>query len=194
MTLSAFPHKNYYFNTGLEALQELKRFRTTDLNAFHMVNLTQWSLKEVISSLWMENPGSRKLIIISNTQLLPLAKYYKIKNNNVLSICEESESLKVLGDFCSGRDIGKRDFYYKKPHLTENEFISLRCALNGVSAREQAKKLGVSTKTAFAFRYTLAKKLQVKKLSHLLAPVIRNFQNHDLRYSVLYKRKIYSSV
>lgn len=181
MNLSIFPHKNHYFNAGLEALQKLKNFHTSDLHAVIVVTLSQWSLKEVVSSPWMAYPGSGKIIIVSNSQLLPLAKYYKIKNSNILSICEESESLKVLSDFFRERKYREGGDYYKNPHLTENEFISLRFALNGVSAKEQGQEMGVSTKTAFALRYTLANKLQVKKLSHLSSSLSRNFRNYGLR-------------
>lgn len=187
MNLSAFPHKNYYFNAGLEALQGLKNFCTTGLHTVIVVNLNQWSLKEVVSSSWMESSDSGKVLIISNTRLFPLAKYYQNKNRNIIAICTESESLKVLGDFCSGRLMGKIDTDYPKPHLSEKEFISLRYALNGVSAKEQARSMGVCAKTAFAFRYNVAKKLQVKKLSHLLSPFSRSFRSYGLSISALKK-------
>ena len=185
MNLSAFPPKNYYFNSGLEALQGLTKTCTIGLHAVIVVNLTQWSLKEVVSSPWMENSASEKVLIVSNIRFFPLAKYYQFKNSNIVAICTESESLKVLGDFICGRLVEQGSNDYQKPHLTEKEFISLRYALDGVSAKEQAQEMGVCTKTVFAFRYNLAKKLQVKKLSHLLSSFSRSFRSYGLSISAL---------
>lgn len=182
MNLNVFPHKNHYFNVGLEALQGAKSSFTTDSDTVIVVNLTQWSLKEVVSSDRMENSDSEKILIISNAQLFPLAKYYKLINDNIIAICTESESMKVLRDICSNKVLTLRSTENTKPHLTEKEFVSLRYFLNGESARVQAEKMGVDIKTAFAFRYNLAKKLQVKKLSHLLSYSKRCSHNYGRNF------------
>lgn len=171
MNLSTFPLKNHYFNIGLESLWGLNSSYITNSGNIIVISLSQWSLRDVVSSTWLEKLDFGRILIISHSQFFPLARYYQLKNKNVIAICEESESVKVLDVLCLGYTLEQRETYYGKSHLTDKEFISLRYALNGVSAKEQAISMGLCTKTAFRFRDNVAKKLQVKKLSHLLCNI-----------------------
>lgn len=176
MNLRAFPHKNYYFNLGLESLEEVNIFCANDPHTIIVVNLNQWSLKDVVLSQCLESPNSGKVFLISAPQYTPLANYYRMKNKNIIAICQEAESIKALRSLLRDKVMAQTEFFYNKPRLTEREFISLYYLFNGVNARKQASFMGLCAKTVYAFRDKLAVKLQVRKLSHLLLPSYRAFR------------------
>lgn len=193
MNFITYPYTNNYFNIGLDALQVSDSLCASHSDTILVVSLSQWSLQDVVLSSWMETLNSVQIVIVFHTQLLPLARYYQHKNENIIAICHESESLKVLGDFCRGRLVVQSDTEDYKPHLTEKEFISLRYLLDGVSAKEQAHIMGIGTKTAFAFRYNLTQKLQLKRLSHILFPFSQDILRCNVRASFSTKRKKYTT-
>lgn len=120
-----------------------------------------------------------KIVIIFDSQFYSLAKYFQLENTNFVAICEESKSVKLLDVLCLGWSMEKRYTHYKRSHLTRKEFISLRYALNGISAKEQANSMGRCAKNAFRFRDNVAKKLQVKKLPHLLCNIKISIHGHN---------------
>ncbi|MBN1087241.1 hypothetical protein JNO12_23945 [Erwinia aphidicola] len=176
MNLKAFPHKNYYFNIGLESLEEVNGFCDTEADSIFVVNLNQWSLKDVVLSQCLENPDTGRIFLISASQYIPLANYYQMKNENIIAICQETESVKALRSLLHDKGVTQTDTSYKYPYLTEREFISLYYLFNGVNAHKQASFMGLCAKTVYTFRDKLAVKLQVKKLSHLLLPSYRAFR------------------
>lgn len=172
MNFSTFPLDNVYFNKGFEALWGLNSCLLINNNDVIVVSISSWSVKDVVSSAWIEKLEHGSIIIISHRRFLPLAKYYQRINKNVIEICEEADSVEVLYALCHGWSITRIPIRHEISHLTEKEFISLRYALDGVSAKEQAYSMGISPKTVFRFRDSLAKKLQVRKLSHLMYQTI----------------------
>lgn len=99
-----------------------------------------------------------------------------MKNENIIAICQETESVKALRSLLHDKGVTQTDTSYKYPYLTEREFISLYYLFNGVNAHKQASFMGLCAKTVYTFRDKLAVKLQVKKLSHLLLPSYRAFR------------------
>lgn len=174
MKISTFPLKNHYLNFGIEALWGVNSFNINDSEALMVISLSHWSLIDVVSSKWIENLVYEKIVIISHHQFLPLAGYYKRKNNNIIAIFEESESLKLMDVLCLGWSIEQPKNRFEMSCLTEGEFISLRYALNGVSIQEQARSMGVCTKTVFSYRDKIVKKLKVRKLAHLFCNTSRS--------------------
>lgn len=176
MNLRAFPHKNYYFNIGLESLEEVNGFCDTEADSIFVVNLNQWSLKDVVLSQCLESPDTGRIFLISSSQYIPLANYYQMINKNIIAICQEAESVMALRNLLRDKVVSQAVISYNYPHLTEREFISLYYLFNGVNAHEQASFMGLRAKTVYTFRDNLAVKLQVKKISHLLLPSYRAFR------------------
>ncbi|WP_336796228.1 hypothetical protein [Erwinia aphidicola] len=176
MKLRAFPHRNYYFNIGLKSLEGVNNFCATDSDTIFVVNLNQWSLKDVVLSQCLESPDTGRIFLISASQYMPLANYYQMKNKNIIAICQEGNSIKVLRKLLSNKFVAHTEISYQHPHLSEREFISLYYLFNGVNAHKQASSMGLCAKTVYTFRDKLAVKLQVKKLSHLLLPSYRDFK------------------
>lgn len=71
MNLRAFTHNNYYFNIGLESLEEVNDFCATDPDTIFVVNLNQWSLKDMVLSQCLESSDTRRMFLISTSQYIP---------------------------------------------------------------------------------------------------------------------------
>lgn len=174
MEILTFPRGNIFFNAAIYALCDAKVHFRKSREELIIVCIAPWSLKDVVSAYWLKSWDRSKILIVSDSRFFPLAKYLQIQNRNIIEVCHTLEFYGVLRDFLwrgklysIKKDIGI-------PHLTDMEYISLQYALDGISAKKQAMSMGLSSKTVFTHRAASARKLNVKKLSHLLSPKILN--------------------
>lgn len=178
MSIFTFPSSNTYFNLGMYALLDTslnfreKQEKQEKQEKLVIVCMAPWSIRDIVFSKWLQSWSESKILIISDRRFFPLAKYLQIQNSELIEFCHISELFNVLESFFSKGGIDKIKNEEDITHLTYMEFISLQNALNGVSAHQQAKAMGLSCKTIFTHRKSSAKKLKVRKLSHLLSPKI----------------------
>ncbi|MEI2606847.1 LuxR C-terminal-related transcriptional regulator [Erwinia aphidicola] len=175
MKIRAFPSINQYFNTALSALcDEGFNFREKKREEIIIVCMASWSLQDVVSAFWLKYWDKSKILIVSDSRFLPIAKYFQIKNRDIIEICHTLEFYGVLEDYLWRGKLYSIKQEFDTPHLTDMEYVSLHYALEGISVEKQAMSMGLSTKTIFTHRAASARKLRVKKLSHLFSPKILN--------------------
>ncbi|CAK9887093.1 MAG: hypothetical protein XXXJIFNMEKO3_LKCDNKCA_00041 (plasmid) [Candidatus Erwinia impunctatus] len=174
MKIQTYPSSNNYFNTGISALCDAGfQFRRRK-ESLLVVCMAPWSVRKVVSASWLESWNESRVLIVSDTRFFPLARYFQLRNNRMIDICHITEFYGVLGDFLWSGKLSGREYDEGITHLTDMEYISLQSALEGMSAEKQALVMGISKKTVFTHRAASARKLSVKKLSHLLSPKILN--------------------
>lgn len=172
MGILTYPPGNNYFDIGITVLCDAGfKFRKRRERLL-VVCMAPWSVRDVVFASWLQSWNKTRILIVSDARFLPLAKYFKLKNDEVIDICHTSELYSVLGDFLWEGALITEEPEEKIPHLTDMEYISLYSALDGVSAEKQASLMGISKKTVFTYRENSARKLNVRKLSHLLSPQI----------------------
>lgn len=177
MELNVFPRWNNYFNAGVSALcDEGFNFRKCK-EQLTIVCMASWSVRDVIYANWIKRWGRSKVLIVSDSRFFPLAKYLQLQNRGIVEVCHTLEFYDVLGDYLWRGKLDRIEQEIETPHLTEMEYVSLQYALGGVSAEEQAIFMGLCSKTVFSHRSASARKLNVKKLSHLLSSRILNSSN-----------------
>lgn len=178
MEIKTFPRKNNYFNAGISALCDAGFYFRKSSEDLMIVCMAPWSIRDVVFASWMKSWAKTKILIVSDSRFFPLAKYLQLKNRDIIEVCHTSEFYGVLGDFLWEGKLYSIKQEVGTPHLTDTEYVSLQYALDGISAHRQARVMGMCYKTVYAHRGALAKKLNVKKLSHLLSPKILNSFNH----------------
>lgn len=174
MEIRTYPSRNIFFNIGISALCDTGIHIRKNEQELIIVCMASWSVKDIVFASWLKSWNKSRILIVSDTRFFPLAKYFQIRNNDIIEVCHTSELYSVLGEF-----IWRGRFYRIEQEedvnpLTDMEYISLQNALDGISAQKQAKTMGLSSKTVFTHRIASARKLNVKKLSHLLSPKILN--------------------
>lgn len=174
MQVRTFPSGNNYFNAAISAYLDADMPQEKDKERIIIVCMAPWSIRDVFFASWLKTWSHSKVLIVSEERFLPLAKYYQIRNNNIIDVCHTSELYNELRCFFRRGRFNKTMNHSDIPHLTDMEYFSILNALNGTSVCKQALYMGLSTKTVFSHRATSAKKLNVKKLSHLLSPKILN--------------------
>lgn len=175
MKIQTFPRRNNYFNAAISALCDAGfRFRKKKREELTIVCMASWSVRDVVSAYWLKYWVKSRILIVSDSRFLPLAKYFQIQNRKFIEVCHTSEFYGVLGDFLWRGELYSIKQEIGTPHLTDMEYVSLRDALEGISVEKQAKSMGLSTKTVCSHRAASVRKLSVKKLSHLVSPKILN--------------------
>lgn len=174
MKIQTYPSSNSYFNAGISALCDAGfQFRRRK-ESLLVVCMAPWSVRKVVSASWLVSWNRSRVLIVSDTRFFPLARYFQLRNNRMIEICHIAEFYGVLGDFLWSGKLNGGEYNKSINHLTDMEYISLQSALEGISAEKQALLMGMSNKTVFSHRAASARKLSVKKLSHLLSPKILN--------------------
>lgn len=174
MDIRTFPHTNNYFNAGISALYDSGFHFRKIKEELIIVCMASWSVRDVALASWIKSWNKSKVLIVSDSRFFPLAKYLQLKNRDIIEVCHTSEFYGVLGDFLWRGKLYSIKHEAGTPHLTDMEYVSLQYALNGISVEKQALYMGLSSKTVFAHRAASARKLNVKKLPHLLSPRILN--------------------
>ncbi|EPF20138.1 Uncharacterised protein [Cedecea davisae] len=167
MKLTVLPNKDAYFNIGLQYV--LRLFKECDYNSENIVflNLSTWSVKEVIMSDWVDCNLNERTIIISHPNLLPLANYFSGLRRN---ICVVSLSDIKLTNKCSGGFTGKRarkSSAESEKALTAKEYQALQNLIFNIPLEKEACHLGVSKKTVYSLRKNVAKKLSIRNVREI---------------------------
>lgn len=174
MKIRTYPSSNNYFNVGISALCDAGfQFRKRK-EPLLVVCIAPWSIRNVVFASWLGSWSKSRVLIVSDTRFFPLARYFQLRNNRVIDVCHITEFYGVFGDFLWSGKLSEEKHEKGITHLTDMEYISLQSALEGISAEKQALVMGMSKKTVFTHRAASARKLSVKKLSHLLSPKILN--------------------
>lgn len=174
MQIRTFPRRNHYFNAAISALCDPGFNFRKSKEELIIVCMAPWSIRDVVSASWMKSWVKSKILIVSDSRFFPLAKYLQLQNRGIIEVCHTLEFYGVLGDFLWRGKLYSIEEEIGIPHLTDMEYVSLQYALDGISVEKQAMSMGLSSKTVFAHRAASAKKLNVKKLSHLISPKILN--------------------
>ena len=172
MEIRTYPSRNNYFNVGVSELCDEGVIFRQEKEKLIVVCIAPWSIREVALASWLKDWNESRVLIVSETRFFPLARYFQIGNKEVINICHSSEFFSVFDDFLWSGKLGGGGIKESNNHLTEMEYYSLQSTLNGISADKQALIMGISRKTVFGHRAASARKLSVRKLSHLLSPKI----------------------
>ena len=174
MKIQTFPRSNNFFNAAISALCDPGFHFRKKREELIIVCMASWSVREVVSAYWLKHWVKSQVLIVSDSRFLPLAKYFQIQNRKFIEVCHISEFYGVLGDFLWRGELYSIKQESCPSHLTEMEYVSLHYALEGISVEKQAKSMGLSIKTISTHRAASARKLSVRKLSHLVSPKILN--------------------
>ncbi|MFT2793824.1 hypothetical protein ACMV5I_27885 [Serratia sp. T13T92] len=161
MNVVIYPKRDIYFFEGIKHI-----FRGGELNCeLQVLNVSKWSLREIISSGWLEKNLMSPSLIITEPLLTPVANYFYFFLRNAIVL----DSRKILiSDLYSIKDWGYLLSSKQISRLTPTEYRTLKCLFKSMSVDEEAYYYNVSKKAIYAVRSSVALKLGVRKLNEIL--------------------------
>ena len=114
---------------------------------------------------------NKKIIIISTTEMQPIALVYYRSFSNVLAIVDASESVHSIIEVVRETHREKIRFMLAESNvkaLTTREFTILLMILNGSDVLSIARRLNIAKKTVYTHSYSVAKKMGVRKIHDLI--------------------------
>lgn len=180
MNITPLPSSNEYLNLGFGMLNNINSQKKNVENII-IINIDACNIMEIVLSSWVESLKIQKILIVTDKRMLPLANYYWKTNDNVIGVCDKSESLERISEMNNSTSVKKHSMGKAKPCLTQREFLFLRYFLHGVTVKEQSYLCGIGMKTIYTFHQRLLTKFRVKKLRHLTAGYPHSMFDKDSR-------------
>lgn len=160
MKIIAWPSSDKYFLQGIKSFIDEEIPHLQSMEDHVIIDFKISTMKKIYATDWLSMFYDKKIIIISDKHLLPLACYFFKKFEGVIGVIEKKNAIMILMNYF------KYDFFEHKVgiSLSTKEYLSLVFFINEYSISQQAKKIGVSIKTAYGFRGALAKKMGLPRL------------------------------
>jgi hypothetical protein len=160
MNISTWPSNNPYFSNGIQVFIDENRHNFSIKQDHVIIDFRLALLKKIYKPNWMINFSEKKILIISDKYLHPLACYFFKTFDNIITVIEKKSATESLLNYFK---YGKID-NVTGVSFSNREYASLVSFINAHSIKYQAKKLGINIKTAYAFRHSAAKKMSLKRL------------------------------
>lgn len=157
------------FDLGVKSLKErLAKNNITD--NFIFIQFEVAFLGELLPSKFIDvilKHSDRDIILVSSTNLLPLARLYLQFFSNVIGIIENHCSLSEIAQRLLDKWSLNTVPLFNCVSFTMRQALILECFYKGKSINLIAEKFKIDTKTAYFYKRYVAKKLSLKKISRL---------------------------
>lgn len=162
MDLITWPTTDCFFLKGVQSLmieEGINYLQST--NSHVIVDFKISTLQKNYQPNWPLSFPGKKIIIISDKYMLPLANYLSKNFECITAVLEKETAIEALKKYFR-HDLKNEN--RNRKCLSVREFSSLVFFLKEYSIHEQAKIMGVNIKTAYAFRKSAAMKMRLKRL------------------------------
>jgi DNA-binding CsgD family transcriptional regulator len=176
---SSYPKVNNYFGKGvLEVINSASLDKTT--NDVTLVDFRVCHINRFITTHWLSYLKGRKLIVISDRYMIPLARFYQRKHDGFFSVLHTSIPVKMLKNEVS--KASKCDVVEEALNMNSNNLLSLNTdeivllkqLLKGNSITSVAKKMGANYSQVYNRKNSLTVKMGVSSINELNRLVNRN--------------------
>lgn len=164
-----WPADDNYFGNGVMGIIDSlnSSFLQHDKQNYFFIKLTGSLLLNFMSLFPLLGKSDKKIIIISNPQLMPLALFYYQEFENVIAVFEKNTPVNSIINQLQ-KEQTNRSMGRKLEVLDRNDVFLLKCFLNGCSLKLVQELYKRQPSTIFGWKKKLACKLNVRKLGHLL--------------------------
>ncbi|MGL5386204.1 MAG: LuxR C-terminal-related transcriptional regulator [Enterobacterales bacterium] len=171
-----WPDANQYFHQGI-------------VGYFNSINTDPEQLKVVfidfqLSNLrlflerdWLIYSACNRVVLVTDSHLLPLANYYKSRFRQVDSVIQRTGISCDIFDKIDRVIAGNRVISSSKSSLSSREMNLLRIFIRGVTVRDLASRLQLSPKTIYALRHNILGKMGLTKMHDIYTQAIQSPEN-----------------
>lgn len=168
-------HSSYYFSLGCH-YAFLKNPAVSLELGISFIELNSNNLEFFFQYDWYSYDREKHVIIICDESLLPLAISFQKIYMSIIAVFNAKDSLSEISEFIHEFSKSKERRLTTIQSLTKCEYETLKNAINGISATNEARSLNRSVKTVYTHRISAAHKLGVRSLYELF--IKKRFQFH----------------
>lgn len=167
-SIRVWPGNESYFRSGLSNIFT----NMDDIRDILFVNLSFWNVKEILrDDLFWQN--QKKIVIISNPALMPLATHWFYNHDNIMLVIDSTSPPGVIQSvFEFSQTVGRLVY----PHDAANRIFDdfeidlIKRVVRGQKAKELASLYDRKQVTIYNIKRNLANDLGLRKLEQLILP------------------------
>lgn len=167
----AWPDTNRYFYEGVMGYFNSAKAHPEKLKVV-FVDFQLSNLPILLGQDWLVYSIRHRIILVTDSYLLPLANYYKGLFHQIDAVIQSKGSPEDFFNQIEHVISGKKITPSSKSRLSSREICLLRALTRGVTVRDIAHRLQLSPKTVYAMRHNMLGKMGLNKMSDIYMPTV----------------------
>ncbi|CAI1573696.1 LuxR C-terminal-related transcriptional regulator [Serratia fonticola] len=161
-----WPDTNKYFHEGIVGYCDSVNTSPEQLKVV-FIDFQLANLRLFLDQDWLMYSACNRVVLVTDSYLLPLANYYKSMFRQVDSVIQRTGA---SSDFFAKIDhviAGEQVSSTSQVRLSSREICLLRTLIHGVTVGDLASRLRLSPKTVYALRHNILGKMGLTKMSDI---------------------------
>lgn len=171
----AWPSTNRYFHEGVLGYCNSINTHPEQLGVV-FIDFQLSNLLFFLEQDWLVYSLYRRIVLITDGYLLPLANSYKEtfhQIDSVIQVAGASENFFIQMEYVIS---GLRVSSTSQERLSSREIFLLRTLIRGVSIRGIAERLNLSPKTVYSMRQSLLEKMRLTKMNDIFMYTVKEYR------------------
>lgn len=161
-----WPDTNKYFHEGIVGYCDSVNTSPEQLKVV-FVDFQLANLRLFLDQDWLMYSACNRVVLVTDSYLLPLANYYKSMFRQVDSVIQRtgasSDIFAKIDHVIAGEQVSSTS----QVRLSSREICLLRTLIHGVTVGDLASRLRLSPKTVYALRHNILGKMGLTKMSDI---------------------------
>lgn len=161
-----WPDTNKYFHEGIVGYCDSVNTSPEQLKVV-FIDFQLANLRFFLDQDWLMYSACNRVVLVTDSYLLPLANYYKSMFRQVDSVIQRtgasSDIFAKIDHVIAGEQVSSTS----QVRLSSREICLLRTLIHGVTVGDLASRLRLSPKTVYALRHNILGKMGLTKMSDI---------------------------
>lgn len=161
-----WPDTNKYFHEGIVGYCDSVNTSPEQLKVV-FIDFQLANLRLFLDQDWLMYSACNRVVLVTDSYLLPLANYYKSMFRQVDSVIQRtgasSDIFAKIDHVIAGEQVSSTS----QVSLSSREICLLRTLIHGVTVGDLASRLRLSPKTVYALRHNILGKMGLTKMSDI---------------------------
>lgn len=159
-----WPDTNKYFHEGIVGYCDSVNTSPEQLKVV-FIDFQLANLRLFLDQDWLMYSACNRVVLVTDSYLLPLANYYKIMFRQVDSVIQRTGASTDIFAKIDHVIAGEQVSSTSQVRLSSREICLLRTLIHGVTVGDLASRLRLSPKTVYALRHNILGKMGLTKMS-----------------------------
>ncbi|CAM4030173.1 LuxR C-terminal-related transcriptional regulator [Serratia silvae] len=168
-----WPDTNKYFHEGIVGYCDSINIHPQQLKVV-FIDFQLSNLRLFLEQDWLIYSACNRVVLVTDSHLLPLANYYKCMFRQVDSVIQRtgksSEIFAKIDHVIAGEKVSSPS----QTRMSSREICLLRTLVHGVTVRDLASRLQLSPKTVYALRHNILGKMGLAKMNDIFTHAIHS--------------------
>ncbi|HEJ9059743.1 TPA: hypothetical protein SML50_004065 [Serratia fonticola] len=161
-----WPDTNKYFREGIVGYCDSVNTSPEQLKVV-FIDFQLADLRLFLEQDWLMYSACNRIVLVTDSYLLPLANYYKSMFRQVDSVIQRTGASSDIFAKIDHVIAGERVSSTSQVRLSSREICLLRTLIHGVTVGDLANRLRLSPKTVYALRHNILGKMGLTKMNDI---------------------------